>query len=254
MTVAYQKLLFLMPKDGEMFLAAWAAIVAYSKKLSGQRIRVEAHLVAEETDLSDLIIPPTVRMFKSVAEVDSDYDLVMDFSSDEDIKNLTIATSRSAATGYGILLGFEYVDELIKVPNLVVEPTKDVCIINWGTGGAERLYNSITHRYPELVVEVLDIPVDIYSSFKTIANYKAIIGERSILTYLACCLNRSVFELYSFEEHSKAFLAKWSSGKYYMMAVENKTAIDENLSYIWRQFERIKPRVFGRSEYQSSPS
>src|ERR1039458_4482803 len=132
MTSLFQRLLFVMPDDEETFIAAMAAVSAYVGKLNMSGVRTEVHLVSRETWLSELLVPPAFRLHENVGDaMGTDiYDLAVELTQ-ERAQHLANATSQSCATGFGYLLGFEGIGELVRI-NGLPEPEHDIGVLWWG--------------------------------------------------------------------------------------------------------------------------
>ena len=272
-----QRLLFVMPDDDETYIAAMAAVSAYVGKLNTAGIRTEVSLVGPETWLSGLLVPPAFRMYGTVDAAGGGYDLAVELTQ-ERAAQLANATSQSCATGFGYLLGFEGVSELVRI-NSLPEPQYDIGVLWWGDT-ADKFYESIRRlddngMFLKPRSEGMSTPVnnwngtgrvrmfkhplgvehnkqeydadvarygrvaDSWLDYAAVLDCSLLIGVRSPLTYLAACAGRAVIELYPVDEYEKSFFAKWSSNNYWMMLLENRQAIEQNYGTLWRSFERI---------------
>lgn len=261
MSVQFQKLLFVMPEQEETFIAAMAAVSAYVVKLAAANIRLDINIVARQTWLSDLLVPPAYKMHASVAEAGTGYDLAVELTQ-ERAEQLANATSRSCASGFGTLLGFESVGELVRLQG-VGEPRYDIGIIWWGEGSTkfcEALQRMCEDATAKLIMPVVLKPrnagfaTDICNWDQTVLqrtqweysvedalSCDLLVGMRSTLTYLAACAGRALIELYPVDEFEKSFYAKWSSHQYWMMLLERREAIetDRNYATLWKNFQTI---------------
>ena len=254
-----------MPDDDETYIAAMAAVSAYVGKLNTAGIRTEVSLVGPETWLSGLLVPPAFRMFETVDAAGSGYDLAVELTQERALQ-LANAISQSCATGFGYLLGFEGVSELVRI-NGLPEPQYDIGVVWWGET-AEKFVLALSRlaascldgedlKFKMIMPTVLKYrsagiatPVCNWSqtelqrtqweySLDEALDCRLLVGMRSPLTYLAVCAGRAVIELYPVDEYEKSFFAKWSSNNYWMMLLENRQAIEQNYGTLWRSFERI---------------
>jgi len=255
MNPQFQRLLFVMPDDEETYIAAMAAVSAYVGKLNAAGVRTEVSLVGHETWLSGLLVPPAFRMFETVDAAGGGYDLAVELTQ-ERAAQLANATSQSCATGFGTLLGFEGVSELVRI-NSLPEPQYDIGVVWWNNGGTCAKFSEALSRMDGNIkmravaeaslelkprsdgISTLCEAIRREGEYKVALDCSLLIGMRSPLTYLAACAGRAVIELYPVDEYEKSFFAKWSSNNYWMMLLDNRQAIEQNYGTLWRSFERI---------------
>ena len=251
MSTQFQKLLFVMPDDEETYIAAVAALSAYTAKLYSANMRLDVNLVGRRTWLSDLLVPPAFRMHDSVESAGVGYDLAVELTQ-ERAAQLANATSQSCATGFGTLLGFEGVNELARMRPLP-EPEHDIGVLWWGKT-ADKFCDAAKRMDPDLNlkrimpiiwkprsagISMAALKLVYEDSCQDALNCRLLVGMRSPLTYFAACAGRAVIELYPVDEYEKSFFAKWSAQRYWCMLLESRNAIDANYPTLWRSFERI---------------
>lgn len=225
--------LFKMPKDEQLFVAAYAAISTYEKKLRNLKLPFQIFLLTKENWLTDLIVSSMNFIVESLDDVSNiHFDMAIDLK-DED----AIAIGKSgkhAAQAFGFMMGLTEVTELVVIPPEEIK--YDLCIIPWSTKSIE-LINSIRTRFPDITFNDTEA-----------TRSRIVCGCRSIATYISACMNKSVLELYTLEDYPKEFLSKWSNHQYRMLCVEKKEAIDANHHIIWRALEqKINGIVQGQS-------
>jgi hypothetical protein len=252
-SIGLQRLLFILPKDEEILVAAIVSIKSYVAKLAMAKVTSEVVLVGEETWLTDILVPPMYMIVSSVEEALNlipGYDLAVDLGEKKS-REVSNKTNRSAASGYGVILGFEIVNELPRLP-FIPEPVKEVAIIGMGWAStAIKLFESANRKGIPTTILVPSGEKEAF--YKELLKYKMIIGNRSIWTYLAAAAIRPVIEVYSLEENEKNFLAKWSSGKYYMFAVDDMSYVEKNFALLWRSFERVYNGIRKLQSVQQAP-
>lgn len=227
-------LLFKMPKDDELFVAAWAAISEYERILRDKKIPIQTTLIAEDNWLENILIPATVFVTDNINNVKGmEFDIIVDME-DERATDLG-KYSRTAACAYGAILGLHDVPELVKLVK-PVEASHDICILFWDQESAF-LVNKINRQWPLLTVAA--VSQDDPTAADTAMKSRLVFGQRSLATYLAACSHRIVLEGYTLYNYSKDFLAKWSNPRYSMICVENEEALNKNHPIIWRSLERL---------------
>lgn len=231
-------LLFKMPNDEELFCAAWAAICAYDKRLRDQHFPVHTTLIAKETWLTNLLIPPMTFLANDEKEIEGmHFDLVIDMSEDRAI-NL-MGGGKTAAACYGAILGLDQVNELVNVKTNFVESPDDVVIIHWNKEIRIFAYK-IAEQFSLNTTEVSEDELKNKPSESIkLLNTKIVFGRRSIWTYLAASAGRIVLEGYPLEEYDKTFLCKWNNPQYHLIGTQKKEDLDKNIPIIWRSLERI---------------
>jgi hypothetical protein len=226
-----------MPQNKELFVAAWAAISAYDKKLRENAWPIQMTIVAPDDWITNLLIPPLMFTTDSIENVEEmEFDLIVDFTDD---RILALAPyGKKASSICGAFIGFEEsVNELVtfKVP----EKKYDVMIFPW-SDESESLAYKVTQRFPDIISRNAyecdeGITEDNYEKSLTSS---IVVGYRSAETYLAASANRIVIEGYDLETYDRNFLTKWTNPRYSMVCVEKKEDLDKNLSLIWRALER----------------
>ena len=229
-------LLFVMPQNEELFISAWAAIHTFEMKLKNNNYPVTVTIVAKETWLTKILIPSIVFMVDSLKETEGmKFELAIDMSDD---RMTSLAPfGKTAASCYGTLLGFEFVNELVKIPD--VDLLYDICIISWNENShdfATKISNQVTKT-----IRVHEENID--KDIKLILQSKIVIGRRSIATHLASCLNRNVIEFYSLDQYPRNFLAKWSNPRYKMIQVPTLDAIEDNYQLLARTLQGVLKNV-----------
>src|SRR5689334_1125096 len=97
--------IFVMPKDSELFIAAWSAICAFEDKLRSHRYPFQTVIVCKENWLTKLIVSPMTFIVEDT-NVDMSFDLAIDLSDDRIIE--LGKTGRTAASVCGVLIGLDY--------------------------------------------------------------------------------------------------------------------------------------------------
>lgn len=228
--VSMQRLLFVMPPEPEAFIAALAAVNAYVHKLNGGMIRTDVTLVAKRDWLTDMLVPLSYKMEDEVPS--NKFDLAIDLA-EERAKLLANPTSRTCASGFGTMLGFENTSELVHVSSN--DPVYDLAIISWGET-ATLLCQAIKRLDPAANITLLEedrVCID------DLLEARMVVSLRSVFTYLAACAGRAVVELYPQDEFEKGFYAKWSNPKYTMMLLESRVVSMREYSTLWINFQRI---------------
>lgn len=240
--VPLQRLLFVMPLEEEAFIAALAAINSYVTKLNSGSIRTEVTMVAKRSWLTDLLVPLSYKLEDEVTS--NKFDLAIEFT-EERAKHLANMTSRTCASGFGILLGFENIGELVHVD--ANPPSLDLVVIDWGE--TTLLFCQAVKRLDASArVGVVTGEEDI----DYILDGAMVVGLRSAATYLAACAGRSVVELYPQDEFEKSFYSKWSNPNYTMMLLGSHVVSDKEYSTLWTNFQRIWRQFATRRMGQSA--
>ena len=212
-----------MPKDQELFVAAYAATISYEKKLRLLKIPFQTFLVTEQNWLTDLLIPMTTHIVEDMNDVFGiHFDLSVDMK-DEDI--IAIGKSgKHAAYACGVMLGLTEVETL--VPLQSKETKFDLTFLPWGIKATNFICN-LSIKFDGILINGLE-------PFQS----KIVVGQRSIATYIASCMGKSVLELYSLEDYPREFLSKWDNPQYSMLCCEKKEDFDNNFHIIYRSIEK----------------
>ena len=238
-----QKLLFVLPDEDELLLAAIAAIESYMAKLIAEKARPIVTLVCKESWLTDIVVPPAYKIVSSLEEATDNYDMVVELTR-EKAQALANATGRSAASGFGVILGFESVNELPRLFQ-VKDPEYDLGILSWEGESFSKFCRSANRAFPEVKIQIIPTFEHSIDVHKKVFNSAMVVGYRSINTYLAACAKRALLELYPLTEE-KSFFAKWSLGKYWQLVLETPESIEDNYQLLWRSFERQATSFFNR--------
>lgn len=215
------KILIKFPKDEELIVAAYAAVAMYERKLRSLKVPFQTFIIAEESWLTELIIPPMTFISENIDDVfGTSFDMIVDMR-DEDIISLG-KSGKHAAYCCGVMLGLSEVHELVPVEE---EINFDVCYIPWSEKSLE-FGNDLLHKF------------DLKFTNLAPTYSKVVVGFRSIATYLAACAGRSVLELYSLEDYPREFLSKFSNPQYSMLCVQKKEDIENSYHIIYRALER----------------
>lgn len=251
------RMLFGMPSDYEMFLAALAAVQDYQHQ---QERQVE--LKAKDPDYTiHIYIPPGYGLEylkpafgKDVKFVDeyrpnrTDYDLAVTFNPESGYR-LSEAGQRHASQAFGVQIGSdpESLPDLSAVSEEVDPLTQyEVLLMNFPCRKA--IADRIDEKNSRIAFcdgmskffgdELTGMgPID----FRTIVSSKMIVGYRGPATYVASCFRRQVVELYPNDVHRK-WLAKWRNPNYQMLYGKEFSA-----EKIWSAMETLWHRGISES-------
>lgn len=239
------KVLFRMPKDPELFIAAYAAISAYERKVKAMPVAINITLITEDNWLTQLLVHPSIFIAESIEEtLDIKYDLVVDMS-EERVKSLA-REGRTAASICGTFVGLEHVNETqINLSKLSKEYSEGtVAVISWGENSS-KLITWLRYQFG-INVRCLDekefYGVEEINSFAAL-KCNLVIGRRSVATYLAAIAGKVVIELYSLEQYDRDFLAKWSSPKYQALYAKRDSDLDNGSEAMWNVVKQTIERT-----------
>lgn len=217
MEAAQDSILFGMPEDPEIFLAALSTIQDYVTQLKKQYKEgrkeggwfVAAHVV-KELEFLKCCFPPEVVFVDEYLPIRGEWDYVFKFDV-ETAYSLSLPTEQHVTTSFGIMLGADP-KELPDMSGLVYVPdwTKGATVLLLNFEGRDELAELISTHRPEL-----GIAKSMSASPAYIFDYAVVVGPRSFETYVASAMGKTVLELYPDDRHQK-WLSKWS-GKYQMI-------------------------------------
>ena len=229
-----QTLLFVMPNDAEMTIAAVAAVEAYVISLVAQRVRVRVAIVISGFFIFQYVVfPPQWLIFNNVGkavEVMGRFDLAVGFDID-DAREISKNVEQSAATCFALKLGIPGVKEL---PRRIVKAPE----IEYNVGIVDTKYVDCSKLH-EMVSRDNSLKVKRVKGIEAL-SCEVVIGEPSVYTYLATMMGRAVIEIIP-KSHGH-FLDKWSSSRWYKYEVDTENVNEEEVIRLtlFRSFERIK--------------
>lgn len=228
-----------MPENDELFISAWAAIHTFEMKLKNNNYPVVITIIAKDNWLTRLIIPHQVFVTDKIEDVEGmKFELSVDMSDDRALQLAPFG--RTAAACYGTLLGFDNVNELVKLQDKGCK--QDIGILTWNLNSLMFANNNI-ERLLNISPAICREDDMCNAGVEAILTSKVVIGRRSIYTYLASCLNRYVIEFYPLDQYPRDFLAKWSNPKYKMIQVDTTEGIERNYQLLWRTLEGVMKSV-----------
>jgi hypothetical protein len=156
-----------------------------------------------------------------------------------------------AAAAFGIMLGCEAqalydipVDKIIERVTDKVE--SDILVIDDAYYNFANLWEIIgKSAKQQKVTRILTYMNDFPSMIAAVDNAKVVVGGCSMYTYLACCMNKPVYEIYP-PSLSKNWLSKWMNKKY-MMYQGNVAEVDydtvlKGVGTLWHIQEQLSSR------------
>jgi hypothetical protein len=216
-----EKVLFVMPTDEELFIAALSVIQNYQAEMRKRELVQIYYINSENIQLNFLldVIDEHYKVASDELVNHRRFDLVFKFDA-QTAYNVSISTEKHATTSFGIQLGVEP----SSLANLSVLPwpevTHDVLLCS---NLPEKLREDIREL---LMVKVTGTTIMTYDGkmppatrvLDCVGRCKVIVGVRSLETYVAaCCENKGVVEIYPKGVHRR-WLSKWTCPRYQMIA------------------------------------
>lgn len=250
------KILFGMPEDPELFLAALAAVQDYGWHLVRQLefkqrdadwvlgIHVPNHQLDflrpcfpwkgdwfEEPDptgdgMKRYTNPVDTTFVQEWTPKRGEWDFVYRFDP-EVAYSISETSEIHAATAFGILIGAAPEPEFPSLDRLHLEALNGIAVLPFD--GDQEMADLLEIHYPEFPVvtgigDVFGVPY----------QYDMVIGPRSSDTYMAASLGKRVVELYPDDRH-RGWLAKWGIGTRYMQMYGKEFPV----GMIWRAVEEV---------------
>jgi len=227
MEAASDSILFGMPEDPEMFLAALATVqdyVAQLKKQVKDRRKhgewfVAVHLV-KEFEFFKCCFPEEIVFVDEWNPVRGEWDYVYKFDA-EVAYDLSLPTQQHVTTCFGILVGADpaMVPDLSAVEHEFYTG-KEPMLQLLSFEGRDELAEIIDNHHPELG--------------EALCGTSVVVGMRSFETYVAAALGKTVLELYPNDKHVK-WLEK--PGNYQMIVGDHFP-----VEFVWRALEGLLDR------------
>lgn len=283
-----EKVIFRMPEDPEMFVAALGALQAWTAEQESQITHTDRQLddysveVRQSKDAGRITDGQYYQLTAQIGEArrrnqermydltvnlpNEDFDFFIpafgksqivygdvvikrgdwDFAHVFDPKKaeaLAAATQRHASAAFGILIGAEC-SSLVNLSMYPVQIGTTIDLLMVGDWPERKAVEDLALRAGKNVQHVVGL--DWYATFDCISGSDMIVGPRSAATYIACCLEKRVVELYPITDNRR-WLSKWDNPNYQMIC--NK---DYPAGLVWRAMETLweRPRT---SRTRSAP-
>ena len=208
-----------MPQDPELFIAALVVMDKYIAQLKTKNVEVTARLMDVRPDMQFLL--QDREWIFSVEELDDLYMYADDFKFifDEKIAyRISEKTKKHAVEAFSIMLGVDARDSIfpdIKEEYRLHTPSYDILCISSPHADYSDLKSYVAKTpIQESLFVINQGDNSIEDMFKYMMDFKTIIGDRSVYTYLACALGKTVIENYRYTTHPN-WLTKWGHEHYF---------------------------------------